>query len=1301
MNLQKIYKVASEWLWSIIVMVLVLLALYVSIGRHYLPQLGAYQNQLVSQIETRVGIKLSVGVIEGFWSQFSPGITLTEVNIPSSADDTLPGISIDEVEATVDFFNSVMMFTPLFDSLVIKSPVIHLYQTSSGQWSLAGFPIDNSNSEASSAAPLKELIKAASYIQIESADIYFHPNNQSDWVVGGLNIDLYRGVGVNLAKILIENIVGDVVLALDAELKGNFGDSDFRVKAHGIMDEFDIIPLLTLVGVKNIGASGLNGDVWFHWASSKGGSLQGSLAADNFRVSSSPYNNATKLSDLKTNYLIDIGLDLGVQAWVTNLSVEWKNSIYSLADFNLGRNANNDIYIALREANVERLLKLANRIVKFPDKLSEVLTTIAPTGSLKSINVAKMGGVPLIDGFSFSAEVKNLNSYAWKGAPGVEKLSGYLTGAALSGRFDIDTKGMSLSFPGIYENKIPTSRLLGSVAWNVGDSQVAVNSGPLTVVGDFGSGNAQLNLTIPLQKTDDTYPLMSLLIGVKDFDVKYRNQVIPAVVGESLIEWLDQSILAGNANEVGFIYYGSLLKNDINRQVVQVELDATDAVLKYDPGWPIAENIATKVIVSNGITRGYVKSATIYNSVLDNINVEVIPKDGIIELGVSGDIDGPAADILKLFKETSLKDILGSNADTWQSTGHYSANINLAMPLVRGVVPNINIVGELHDVDLEKNNANLQFTKLGGDISYTTQNGLSAKNIDGNFWGRNFQADIKTLEKKTLVNIKGSVEMAEVQEWLQQPILGFAVGLAKVEGELMIANEDNGGVQLAIRSTMKGVAINLPEPFFKAREETMPFKVNVGLASGSIPVTLSLDDLAKMSLLTGSANEQFRAIVSVGGEKVAALPEVGMALTGSVNNVLLDDWLSVIDQYKQFTKVTQKTGSDAASPGANSIFIDDLKVGELNAFGQIVNHSVIGLHFVEGRWMADIEHERLRGKAWLPSDTEQLKLELDYIHLPLVDNTSGDIETADIQKMNPFIEAVDPLVDLDPSQYLDMSVISRVTHVNDIDLGSWAFEFNSSDNGAVISGIKADVSGMRISGFDDEQGGDLYWTTDNGVIKTEFSGILSAGNVGRIFEAQEMAPPIISKKARFVTNVSWAGSPAAIALKRFDGDIQIDMRDGQFLQTDSAAAGALKLLGVLNFNNLVRRLQLDFSDLYKKGLSYNSVDGIMLFDNGVLKIEEPLHVRGPSSDFKMTGSLNLDQETIAGELVVTLPITSNLPWIVALVGGVPAAAGTYLASLIFKEQLNKFSSGVYNISGTWSEPKIVFDRLFDIKKKKK
>ncbi|MEY3005982.1 MAG: hypothetical protein RI942_324, partial [Pseudomonadota bacterium] len=51
----------------------------------------------------------------------------------------------------------------------------------------------------------------------------------------------------------------------------------------------------------------------------------------------------------------------------------------------------------------------------------------------------------------------------------------------------------------------------------------------------------------------------------------------------------------------------------------------------------------------------------------------------------------------------------------------------------------------------------------------------------------------------------------------------------------------------------------------------------------------------------------------------------------------------------------------------------------------------------------------------------------------------------------------------------------------------------------------------------------------------------------------------------------------------------------------------------------------------------------------------------------------------------------------ALTGGLPAAAGVYVISKIFEKQVDKFSSAVYRISGTWQEPVLKFDRLFDTK----
>ena len=69
------------------------------------------------------------------------------------------------------------------------------------------------------------------------------------------------------------------------------------------------------------------------------------------------------------------------------------------------------------------------------------------------------------------------------------------------------------------------------------------------------------------------------------------------------------------------------------------------------------------------------------------------------------------------------------------------------------------------------------------------------------------------------------------------------------------------------------------------------------------------------------------------------------------------------------------------------------------------------------------------------------------------------------------------------------------------------------------------------------------------------------------------------------------------------------------------------------------------------------------------------------------------------ELVATLPVVSNLPWIAALAGGLPTAAGVYVASKIFQEQVDRLSSAKYSVKGDWNNPELKFDRVFDDRKK--
>ncbi|NIQ94350.1 MAG: hypothetical protein GWN87_09155, partial [Desulfuromonadales bacterium] len=49
----------------------------------------------------------------------------------------------------------------------------------------------------------------------------------------------------------------------------------------------------------------------------------------------------------------------------------------------------------------------------------------------------------------------------------------------------------------------------------------------------------------------------------------------------------------------------------------------------------------------------------------------------------------------------------------------------------------------------------------------------------------------------------------------------------------------------------------------------------------------------------------------------------------------------------------------------------------------------------------------------------------------------------------------------------------------------------------------------------------------------------------------------------------------------------------------------------------------------------------------------------------------------------------------ALAGGLPTAAGVYVASKIFEKEVNRLSSAVYTVEGDWNNPELNFRRVFD------
>ena len=269
--------------------------------------------------------------------------------------------------------------------------------------------------------------------------------------------------------------------------------------------------------------------------------------------------------------------------------------------------------------------------------------------------------------------------------------------------------------------------------------------------------------------------------------------------------------------------------------------------------------------------------------------------------------------------------------------------------------------------------------------------------------------------------------------------------------------------------------------------------------------------------------------------------------------------------------------------------------------------------------------------------------------------------------------------------------------VGETDLGSWSFSLEPIPGGVAASNLRIDVSGATFAGIDVNTGAQLRWTAKGNAHRSEVRGMLRAGNLEDLFAHWGYSTGVVSRSAQVGVDMMWDYPPDKIALPVISGDLKLDLRDGQLLQTSGTAADALKLVGILNINNLARRLRLDFSDLYKKGISYDRIKGEIVLARGQLSFLEPLAVTGPSSRLKLSGDFDLNRGDIDARLVVALPITSNLPWVVALTlpGGLPLAAGVFVAGKVFEKQLEKLTSAVYEVTGTLDKPVISFKQLVE------
>lgn len=313
----------------------------------------------------------------------------------------------------------------------------------------------------------------------------------------------------------------------------------------------------------------------------------------------------------------------------------------------------------------------------------------------------------------------------------------------------------------------------------------------------------------------------------------------------------------------------------------------------------------------------------------------------------------------------------------------------------------------------------------------------------------------------------------------------------------------------------------------------------------------------------------------------------------------------------------------------------------------------------------------LQGEVFLPQDESPLKVHLQRLQLGALMPT----EREDTEPESTDESGYSRLLGQGTVPAIDMRVDEL--WLDDLLLGDWRFKVRPDDTGVRISALEAYLDQMILSG-------EAHWKQGEASL-TELTLKLAGDDVGALLQRWHYGRFMETSEAEALLQLNWAGAPWAVAPGKLNGELQFSTRKGRLIET-SDSSNLLRVFGILNFNSLARRLRLDFSDLFKKGVSFDHLNGYYRLDRGVATTVTPLEMVGPSANLSIQGQVNLATATLDKTVEVALPVSSNVPLAAVLLGAPQVAGAVFVIDKLIGDRLERLTTLRYRLSGSWDDP---------------
>ena len=213
------------------------------------------------------------------------------------------------------------------------------------------------------------------------------------------------------------------------------------------------------------------------------------------------------------------------------------------------------------------------------------------------------------------------------------------------------------------------------------------------------------------------------------------------------------------------------------------------------------------------------------------------------------------------------------------------------------------------------------------------------------------------------------------------------------------------------------------------------------------------------------------------------------------------------------------------------------------------------------------------------------------------------------------------------------------------------------------------------------------WTRRKDAASSHFLVEISSDDAGDMLEELGYSAEMKGGKTDVKIDAAWSGAPFDLAFANLQGELDLKIGAGRLVEVEP---GAGRLFGLLSLNSLQRRLTLDFSDLFRKGYTFDRIEGKFSLTEGNAYTDD-LYIEGPSARVEITGRVGLEARDY-DQLVTVVPnVSSTLPIAGAIAGGPAVGAALLLADKLLPRQMEKltsFSHYRYSLTGSWENPQL-------------